>query len=389
MGEFAPDSWDSLVPAIDSPLVGWEWLNHLETSGSICPETGWHPIHLGAFEGDRLVGAAPAYLHAHSWGEFVFDFAWAEVAQQLGKKYYPKLVGASPATPSTAYSIRLKEGEVSRERWYAAFLEEFIRFARANEVAVVQFNFIAPQEVEYYRAAGFHIWRHHSFAWHNDGFANFDDYLARFRKGPRRNIRRERRSMDDQGIAVSMVRGDRAPERYWRHMAELYHRTNDQFGPYAARFLTSEFFEEMPPKIRRHLWFSAAHRNGDNDPVALALLLRGTDRVYGRYWGAYEEIEHLHFNVCYYTPIEWAITEGIPLFDPGMGSAHKVRRGFGSEPTFSAHYFLDAEMQAILAANIGRINAHEDAQIAELNTAVPYRIEPPLPAAGGGGTVQS
>ncbi|MFO8041841.1 MAG: GNAT family N-acetyltransferase [Alkalispirochaeta sp.] len=372
--------WNGLAAVSPTALMTHEWLEHLEESGSITPENGWTPSHLTVREADAMVAAVPLYIRTDSWGEFVFDFAFAEVAGELGSSYYPKMVGMSPASPSPTFGFLTTPGR--EDELAAPILTAIEQFCRDNEISVLQFNFVLPEWQDRLKRLGMTTWEHHGYAWYNENFMDFEDYLSRFRKNQRRNIRRERASMEDQGIALRMVAAGEAPEHYFQRMEEYYLRTNAQFGPFAARFLTGEFFTEMPAAVREHAWFSVAvdttEADGDGfdlsaDPLALAFLVRKGDRVLGRYWGAREERPNLHFNVCYYTPIEWAIAEGIKIFDPGMGSEHKVRRGFRSVPTYSLHRFFDRHMQAILNANMDRINSYERAQISMLDEAVPYK----------------
>ena len=396
MGEIDRDSWNALADASPTPLMSWEWLEHLESSGSITAETGWTPTHLTVHDerdSDRMVAAVPLYLRDNSWGEFVFDFAFSELADQLEKPYYPKLVGMSPASPTPAFSFLITPGR--EDELTSTVFEAITAFCTDNDISVVQFNFVLPEWKRRLTALGMQAWEHHGFEWRNEGFATFDDYLARFRKNQRRNIRRERKSMEEQGVRLEVVHGPDASQEIYERMAEYYLRTNAQFGPYAARFLTTEFFTEMPAAVREHVWFTVAWRKTerageraavspaaeptsearDQAPLALSLLVRRGDRVLGRYWGAREPVKDLHFNTCYYAPIEWAIAEGISVFDPGMGSPHKVRRGFRSVPNWSLHYFFDPQMQMILDANMERINAYEDNQIRVLDQAVPYKAQ--------------
>jgi predicted N-acyltransferase len=324
----------------------------------------------------------------------VFDFAFAEVAGEIGSPYYPKMVGMSPASPSPAFGFLVTPGR--EDELTGPILNTIEQFCGDNEISVLQFNFVLPVWADRLKRLGMTHWEHHGYAWYNENFTDFEDYLERFRKNQRRNIRRERASMSDQGITVRMVAASDAPEHYFDRMADYYLRTNEQFGPFAARFLTREFFTEMPADVREHAWFSVAVETvgprhdtegleasdgGDDfdlsaDPLALAFLVRKGDHLLGRYWGTREERPNLHFNVCYYTPIEWAISQGVKVFDPGMGSEHKVRRGFRSVPTYSLHRFFDRHMQAILNANMDRINSYEHAQINMLDEAVPYKKQP-------------
>lgn len=373
--EIPRDLWNVLDSDSPTPLLSWEWLAHLERSGSVSPETGWHPHHLTYWEGAGLIGAVPLYLRDHSWGEFVFDFAFADLADQFGLAYYPKLVGMSPVSPTPAFRFLTVPG---REREITTTLFTLIRrWCIDNDIPVLQFNFVIPEWVEHLSTLGMQPWQHHGFEWINEGLASFDQYINRFTKNQRRNIRRERRSMIDQGLSLEVLPADTAHPKIFQRMAEYYHRTNDQFGPYAARFLDGRFFTEMPKEVRRHVFFVGAFEEGEgapgDDPLALSMLIRKGDRLIGRYWGTRAYRKDLHFNACYYTPIEWAINEGIRVFDPGMGSPHKARRGFRSVPNWSLHYFFRPEMQAILEANIDHINAQEGHRIRRLDRSVPVK----------------
>jgi predicted N-acyltransferase len=368
-----PLQWNALADATPTPLLSWEWLAHLEASGSVTPREGWTPSHLTITDGGEIVAAVPLYVRDSSWGEFVFDFAFAEVAEQFGTAYYPKLVGMSPASPTPAFAFLLCPDRA--EELAPVLFDAIVGLCRQDGIPVLQFNFVLPEWVDRYMDLGMLPWKHHGFEWRNEGFHTFEDYLARFRKNQRRNIRRERRSLEEQGIRLEVVDGATAPDGVYTRMAEYYLRTNAQFGPYAARFLTPRFFTDMPREVRRHVRFVAAYAPDDppDDPTALSMLLLRGDRLLGRYWGTREDIRDLHFNACYYAPIEWAITHGIATFDPGMGSSHKVRRGFRSVPNWSVHRFFDPSMQAIFEANIDRINAMEEEQISLLDGAVPYK----------------
>ncbi len=378
MATIARDRWNDLAEVVGpTPLLHHEWLNHLETSGSITPRNGWVPQHLTVHDGERLVAAVPLYRRDHSLGEFVFDFAFAQVAEEIGATYYPKLVGMSPATPSTAYGFLVEPGR--EHALLPGIMEEIERYCHREGIGVLQFNFILPRWrklLEPYRLVA---WEHHGYQWYNEDFESFEDYLARFHKGQRRNIRRERASLAKQGLRAVIVPGTEAPDELFHRMARYYLRTNARFGPWAARFLTSRFFSGMPREVRGHVWFAAAIPDASasaqtiSEPVALAMLLRRGDHLLGRYWGTENYARDLHFNLCYYTPMEWAIAQGIRTFDPGMGSEHKVRRGFRSVPTCSLHRFFDPTMDSILRANIDRINAMEQEQIESLDAAIPFR----------------
>ena len=365
------EDWNRLAGQYDTPLLDWDWLRVLEDSGSVAPDYGWIPQHLLLYRNGRLAAAAPLYVKTQSAGECVFDYGWAEVAGQLGIPYYPKLVAMSPLTPAIGYRFLIDGGEDQRAV-VAEMIEVIHRFCATNSLH--GFSILWPEAdfAELVDSDGFTPWRHQHFRWETDGLRSFDDYLAEFNKNQRRNIRRERISMETQGIRVEAVPGAEAPQSFYGLMYEYYCSTNDQFGAWAARYLTEEFFLMLPEACPERLLFAAAWDSGARDPVGMSLLLHKPNRMIGRYWGARRFINNLHFNLCYYQPIDWAIRNRIAQFDPGMGSAHKIRRGFRAVSTSSLHHFYDERMQIVMQMNIDRVNEHEQAYIDELNAQLPF-----------------
>ena len=370
--DFSRAEWDALAEPVRTPFLEWEWLRCLEDSGSITPENGWLPCHLGVRNAGKLVAAAPLYIKGHSDGEFVFDYAFAEVAEQIDVAYYPKMVGMSPATPSAGYRF-LIDTTIDSETITAAMLEVIAEFCRVNEVSGCAFNFAETEWVADVTANGWLPWKHQSYEWLNEGFSSFDDYLSGFTKNQRRNIRRERAAVRDAGLRIEYLTGDGIPESLMPVMYRYYKNTNDQFGMWAARFLNREFFAMLHPGYRNRLLMIAAFAESDPTPVAISFLVVKNDFMVGRYWGCHEFFDALHFEACYYAPIEWAIENGIRVFDPGMGSSHKIRRGFRAVENYSLHRFIDPTMQHILETNLPRINRHEDAHIEYLNAASPLK----------------
>ena len=389
--DVSAELWNELTSNEPVPILEHEWLSCLEDSGSVSPQEGWQPRHLLVYlppdsgaDGDsrRLVAAAPLYLRDESMGEFVFDFAWARVASEIGAPYYPKLVGMSPMTPCPAYRILVHpDFEAERDSIQRYALDRIDAFCRAEHIPTAQFNFT---HLDFHLAAeakGFRRWEHQGFVWRNHGYHSFDDYLAGFTKNQRRNIRRERASMDTQGIVIRALTGQDIPEGMFRSMWKYYKATNDQFGPWAARFLTPQFFDLADERARHAVLFFAAYEgqdaaDGADEPIALSMLVWKDRTMLGRYWGAEGFVKDLHFNLCYYSPIEWAIEHGIEFFDPGMGSAHKLRRGFEAVKNYSVHRFFDPRMDYILENNIERINAYEEEMISQMNSARPVKDEP-------------
>jgi predicted N-acyltransferase len=220
---------------------------------------------------------------------------------------------------------------------------------------------------------GFISWLHQSYAWHNSGYQSFDDYLAVFNSNQRRNIKRERRSIENQGVYLKTFAGDKIPPTLLSAIYPFYERTNDKFGPWGCKYLKPAFFEGLADGYGHRLLLVAAFQTINPDlPVGLSLLVHKRDRLFGRYWGCSNEINHLHFNACYYSPIEWGIANGINRFDPGMGGYHKIRRGFTAVGNYSLHRFFDERLEHVMNAHIEEINQLEQDQIDELNSELPF-----------------
>ncbi len=384
MGRVDGPEWDALAWPGDTPFLSHDWLRLLEDSGSVGPGTGWTPTHLLARLDGRLVGAAPLYRKDHSEGEFVFDHALANLAGQAGIAYYPKLVGMSPFSPAGRYRFGVAPGECDDRNGPSlsrTMLDQTLAEAEAQGMGAVQYNYVDPDwvaggEDSWPRRRGFMVWRHQSYAWDNPGYADFDEFLAVLRHGPRRNIRRERAAVRQAGVEVRMVEGADAPDAWFGLMHEFYAATNARFGPWHCKYLTPEFFRGLAGPLRRDLVFAAALRPGRAEPVAMSLFARRGDALYGRYWGFGEHVPLLHFECCYYRPIQWAIAHGIRRFDPGIGSEHKARRGFRAVPNLSVHHVTHEGLRTLLALHEHEINAAETAWLDELNALNPYKCSP-------------
>jgi len=372
LSEIPRAQWDALTADAPTPIFDWAWLNLLETAGGLDDHHGWTPLHLALWRGGDLVAAAPLYGRTDSWGDFVYDFSFAEAAPRVGASWYPKLVGMCPATPSVGWRVFVRPGENVEDleaQWFAAA----DALAQKIGAASLQANFTDPAWAAPLagRLGPWHQWSHQHFLWTNEGYSNFDGYLGAFDKNQRRNIKRERQSLADQGLTQKIVSGDHIPESWFALMGQLYDRTNDQFGPWAAKFLEPTFFQALG-SIRHLLSFSATFLKDDPLPMALGFLLGKNGRLVGRYWGEREHFSDQYFNVCYYGPIEEAIRAGYRDFDPGAGSELKVRRGFRSERNVSLHRFYDPAANRLFATYLARMNRQEEARIEALNDAVPF-----------------
>ncbi len=375
IGEVNSAAWDALATPVMTPFLEWDWLHQLEVSGSVSPNTGWWPRHLIVWSGGCLVGAVPLYIKTHSAGEFVFDYIWADVAERLGIAYYPKLLGMSPLTPVPGYRFLIAPGE-DVEALQGLIFHEIDRFCRQKQITGSSFLFVEPETVDAFSAHGFSRWIHQSFLWENRAYHDFEDYLSVFNAKQRHNIRRERKKLDHLNIRIDTYPADEIPEVFLPLMYRFYARTNDKFGPWGCKFLTPDFFRGIYRCFRHRMVMTAAFQeNRQRMPIGMALMFHKNDQLYGRYWGSSADIQMLHFNTCYYSPIQWAIEQGISAYDPGIGSHHKIRRGFLAVPNNSLHRFYTSKLQYVWDSYIQEINQSELDNIGALNEQLPFARE--------------
>ncbi|MEM7725927.1 MAG: GNAT family N-acetyltransferase [Cyanobacteria bacterium P01_A01_bin.45] len=364
--------WDALALPLETPFFEWEWLNNMETSGSTTAHTGWLPNHLTVWKDKTLVAAAPLYLKGHSYGEFVFDHQWADVAGRIGVEYYPKLLGMSPFTPAEGYRFLISPEE-NEEEITAMMVQEIDYFCSQNGISGCHFLYTDPQWRSLLENLGFTAWKHHSYIWQNNNFSNFDDYLAVFNANQRRNIKRERKAIAKSGLYLKTVSGDEIPEFFFPLMYDFYADTCDKFGWWGSKYLTKKFFEQLYTSFRHRVVFVAAYSEEDeNKPLGMSFCVTKGDRLYGRYWGSFQEFDCLHFNACYYAPIDWAIANGIQSFDPGAGGRHKKRRGFPATSNHSLHRFYSSRLERILLPYIKEVNQLEQQEADAINAELPF-----------------
>ena len=373
LADVPAQQWDALALPLTTPALEWAWLNNMETSGRTGSRTGWVPNHLTLWRDSVLVAAAPLYLKGHSYGEFVFDHQWAELSERLGVSYYPKLLGMSPFTPAEGYRFLVAptEDEPAITQLMVTMIDDF---CLKNKISGCNFLYVDPQWQAQMETLGFHKWLHHSYVWQNRGFSSFDDYLAQFNANQRRNIKRERKSVAKAGIHFKVHTGESLTPEMCLKVYDFYSDTCDKFGWWGSKYLKRKFFEQLHsawPSDRVVVF--AAYTEESPDPVGMSFCLTKGDRLYGRYWGSFEEYNNLHFNACYYEPIEWAIANGIQIFDPGAGGRHKKRRGFPATPNYSLHRFYAPKLNQILGNYIDRINEAEQHQINEINENLPIK----------------
>ena len=373
LAEVSRDAWDGMAKRLKTPFFEWDWLRNMETSGSTTARSGWLPNHLLVWKGEALVAAAPLYLKGHSYGEFVFDNQWAELSQRLGREYYPKLLGMSPFTPAEGYRFLVAENE-DEDELTELMVAAIDQFCVRNHLSGCNFLYVDAEWRSQLERLGYCAWRHHNYVWKNRDYQSFDDYLSGFNANQRRNIKRERKSIEKAGLTFQVFTGDEIPAHLFQRMYEFYADTCDKFGWWGSKYLTEKFFEDLEGIWRDKVVFFAAYGEHDlHHPVGMSFCLRKGDQLYGRYWGSTVEIDCLHFEACYYQPIEWAIKNGIRFFDPGAGGKHKIRRGFPALANHSLHRFYDPQLAQILRGNIDRINEMEQAEIDSANEDLPFK----------------
>lgn len=335
----AHDSIDS-IPASDwnrlagsQPFLQHEFLAALEHSGSVSAETGWQPQHLTCTdESGELVGALPLYLKSHSWGEYVFDWAWAEAYQRAGQRYYPKLVSAVPFTPVSGPRLLL---DAARAHDAAPLLSAHtVTVARQHRASSVHCLFPAETELETWDKRGFLRRMDCQFHWHNHNYKNFDEYLATLSAEKRKKIKRERRHVTDAGIHHRVCTGQELDDALLDELYRFYSATYAKRGHHA--YLNRHFFAEIAERMAHSLVVIFAFSG--KRPIACAICFRDASTLYGRHWGCEQEYHSLHFETCYYQGIEYCLHEGLEHFNPGTQGEHKLARGFEPTATWSAHY---------------------------------------------------
>ena len=327
--------WNALVRA-RYPFLRHEFLSAMERNGCVGESAGWLPRHLGAFENGALVGAMPLYEKHNSWGEFVFDHAWAEAFHRAGLDYYPKLVNAVPFTPAGGQRIlaRGQSAEITR-----ALLRGALELMRRGRFSGLHSLFIAPEEFEMLRSAdaGAEVVTREDcqFHWHNRGYKTFGDFLATLKAKKRKNIRQERAKVAAAGLHVRRLDGNTATPRDWHDFCGLYEGIYER--KYGRPAFNLAFFREVAAAMPEQVQLVIARRE-DGEAVAAALMYLDDHALYGRHWGARARTDCLHFEACYYQGIEICIQNGLQLFDPGAQGEHKIARGFTPTRTRSLHW---------------------------------------------------
>jgi uncharacterized protein len=361
--------WDACA-GDRNPSVSYTFLNALEESGSTTTRTGWTPQHL-SLAGPRgvVVGVVPLYAKTHSYGEYIFDYGWADAYERAGGRYYPKLLSASPFTPVPGPRLMQRPDAPPETRGH--LVAAMVELAKQRRISSLHVNFPEPADLEALTEAGFLQRLGQQFHWTNDGYRDFDDYLAALNSRKRKAVKKERREALAPGLEIDVLSGSDLRPRHWDAFYEFYLATSDR--KWGSAYLNRRFFaligERMPEKV-----VLVMARRGTKY-VAGAFNLLGKDTIYGRNWGSYGDYKFLHFECCYYQAIEFAISHGLKRVEAGAQGPHKLQRGYLPVPTYSAHWVPDPAFRRALAQFLARereMVAHKIDRLAEFS---PFRQE--------------
>jgi len=360
--------WDALVED-DNPFARHAFLVALERHGAVGEAFGWWPRYLLARDGGRLVGAVPLYLKDNSYGELVFDWAWAEAYERAGLAYYPKLVAAIPYTPASGRRLLTGNGP-GAETVARGLIDAAVDLARDLGVSSLHWLFTDTRDTALLEAHPQHHLRLGvQFHWHDAGYADFDDYLGALTASKRKKIRQERRRVREQGIELRRLHGDEVSSEQWSLWHRFYTSTFDRKWGHAT--LSEGFFREIGQTMPRNVLLVLARHEGET--VAGAFCLRGNRTLYGRHWGCTRHLDQLHFEACYYQGLEYCLEQGLTRFEPGAQGEHKIARGFLPARTWSAHWIADPAWRERIRQFLAHERAAMEDHIAELAGHSPFR----------------
>lgn len=346
--EIDPAAWDRLLRD-NNPFLSYAFHAALERNDCVGERYGWQPCHLAVYREQRLVGVSPQYIKTNSYGEFVFDHAWADAYQRSGLRYYPKLVSAVPYTPATGERL-LTDSQVDRRQVVSLMAEAVQQWLGDRGFSSMHWLFTTQQESEELKSLGMMERLGVQFHWQNRGYADFEAFLDQLTAKRRKNIRRERRIVAEQGFRFRVVHGPEVSPDEWQLFADFYAKTFEE--RFSLPTLNVAFFREIGQSLGDRVILILAYQGGRC--LAGALLYRSDTVLYGRHWGGVSDFDSLHFETCYYQGIEYAIAHGLACFEPGAQGEHKIWRGFLPTLTRSQHWISDPRYRAAIADFLAR-----------------------------------
>lgn len=370
VGQITADEWDACAQSDGAynPFVSHAFFSALEVSGSAVARTGWAARHLVARMNGQAVGIVPSYLKNHSQGEYVFDHGWADAYARAGGSYYPKLQATVPFTPATGPRLLVREGpDAARVR--EALAGGLVALCGVTQASSVHVTFAREDEWAFLAAHGFLQRTDQQFHWRNEGYGTFEDFLATLASRHRKAIRRERRDALANGITIHPLTGDDITPDAWDAFFEFYMETGSR--KWGRPYLTRAFYDQIGATMAKDVLLVMARRDGRW--IAGAINFIGSDTLFGRHWGAIEHHPFLHFEVCYYQAIDFAIMRGLRRVEAGAQGEHKIARGYLPQTTYSAHYIADPALRRAIRDYLKQERSYVQDAVRELTEAGPFR----------------
>lgn len=357
------------VAGSDYPFTRHAFLAALERSGAVTAATGWQPQHLLVWRGTELVALLPLYLKDHSWGEYVFDWSWADAAAQLGTAWHPKLLAAIPYTPATGPRLCIRAG-VSAEEVSAVVVAGLRKRLSDDQLSSLHLLFPTAAACAQLEAAGLSVRHGAQYHWFNEGYRDFDEFLATFSSRKRKNLRRERQRVAEQGVTLRVLEGPEITAAQWQRFHHFYQFTYAKRSGHGG-YLPAAFFTEIGRTLADQVVLVLADWQGET--IAGALNFRDRTTLYGRYWGCVEEFDQLHFEACYYQGIDYCIRAGLSRFDPGAQGEHKIQRGFRPVTTYSCHWIEHPRLRSAIDRFLAQERRGIASYLDEAATLLPFK----------------
>ena len=364
------EDWDAVLSS-KYPFLKYEFLKALEVTNCVSPEHGWTPLHLIASENERIVAIMPLYIKTDSQGEFIFDWSWADAYYRNGLNYYPKLVSSIPFTPASGPRILITDETRSREiiQEISKALKQITEESNFSSVHILLAN---KDEIQDFSQEDFSLRTSYSFHWFNNHYLSFENFLQDMTSRQRKNIKKERKKINDQGVTVSRIFGSEITLEMLETFYQFYQVTYLKRG--MRGYLNFEFFKKIVDSIPETIMLVLA-KNNSGEYVAGALNFFDDEKLYGRYWGCLQEYDSLHFETCYYQGIEFCIEEKLKSFDPGVQGEHKIKRGFCPIETFSLHWIKDLRFKKAIDDFLDREREHILEYNQDRRTLLPFKKE--------------
>ena len=359
--------WNALVPD-DAPFARHEFLAALEDSGCVTPENGWLPQHIVINKNNKMIAAMPFYIKGHSYGEYVFDWAWADAYHRHGYEYYPKGLCAIPFTPASCPKLLIAENH-DYDSLRKTLISTCLTLSQQLELSSVHSLFLNEAEQHSWQAQNFLNRTGFQFHWKNQNYASFKDYLSVFSSSKRKKIRHERNSVSTNDIEFKIKTGQQISEQNWSNFYRFYKNTINAHG--AMAYLNKAFFDQIGDSMHDNIVMILAYKENIN--IASSLFFKGTKTLYGRYWGCSSWVKNLHFELCYYQAIEYCINNRLAVFEAGAQGEHKLSRGLLPVATHSSHWLRHPQFFQAIANHVEDESLHVESYLDQLSSHSPFK----------------